>query len=279
VHSLRSKLSAGAGRKAPEAKAPEVIEGNLVIDGNLWVKGDQAIGGSTAVPSAPSGGALAAGSLSGDGSALEALDASQLTSGTLPGSALSGTYAAKLALTNEEDSFAGNGSGFTKLNADNLTSGTIPDERLSGTYSQPLTFSDAGNVFDGEGAGLTSLNASELSSGTLPSERLSGTYSNQLDFSNTGNELAGDGAGVTKVNAECVNKQQVVGGVYESNAAGIVNVAFPVLDFVGETTFIALYTASFEFLGATHTVNSIDFTGLTPNTEYIVLAVGDCKKS
>lgn len=110
---------------------------------------------------------------SGSGSSLTGLNASQLTTGTLPSSALSGTYANALTFNNAGNSFTGNGSGLTSLNASQLTSGTLPSSALSGTYSGALNFNNAANSFTGNGSGLTSLNASQLGSGTVPDARLS----------------------------------------------------------------------------------------------------------
>jgi len=59
--------------------------------------------------------------LSGSGASLTALNATELTSGTLPMARLSGTLPAL------------NGSALTALNATQLTSGTLPMARLSGT--------------------------------------------------------------------------------------------------------------------------------------------------
>ena len=58
--------------------------------------------------------------LSGSGASLTALNATELTSGTLPMARLSGTLPAL------------NGSALTALNATQLTSGTLPMARLSG---------------------------------------------------------------------------------------------------------------------------------------------------
>jgi hypothetical protein len=232
--------------------------------------------------------------LTGDGSALGGLDASKLTSGTvpdgrlgdldaakltsgtLPDDRLSGTYTHALTLTNASNAFTGGGSGLGSLDASNLASGTLPNGRLSGTYSNALTLSSASNAFTGNGSGLGSLSASNLSSGTLPDGRLSGTYSNTLTFNNASNAFTGNGADLSKINASCVNHFQMVGHVATSDSSGIVNVAFPVQLFVGQTDFIALFDTNYTFKGVVTNVNAVNFVGLTPNTPYIVMAMGDC---
>ena len=94
---------------------------------------------------------------------LTSLDASNLTSGTLPGPRLGGTYALAVNLSNPANTingtFTGPGGGLTGLNAGNLATGTVPSAVLSGTYSNPLTLSNPANVLFGNGAGLTNLNA------------------------------------------------------------------------------------------------------------------------
>jgi hypothetical protein len=113
-----------------------------------------------------------------NGSNLTALNATQLTSGTIPdarfpatlpaanGSALTDLNASNLASGTLPDARfpatlpAANGSALTNLNASNLASGTVPDARFPATL--PAV----------SGANLTSLNASNLASGTVPIARI-----------------------------------------------------------------------------------------------------------
>jgi hypothetical protein len=143
----------------------------------------------------------AANSIAGNGSALTALDAGNLASGTVPGARLSGTYSSPVTFNNAANSFTGNGAGLTSLNADSLASGTVPSTQLSGLYSSAVTFNNGANSFSGNGAGLTSLNAGSLASGTVLSARLSGTYSSAVIFSNAANSFSGNGTGLTNLNA------------------------------------------------------------------------------
>jgi microcystin-dependent protein len=91
------------------------------------------------------------GAITGDGSGLTGLNASQISSGVLPGGRLSGSYPSALTLSNVNNNLSGNGSGLTSLNANNLASGTLPSARLSGTYSSAVTLNNAGNTFAGFG--------------------------------------------------------------------------------------------------------------------------------
>jgi hypothetical protein len=85
------------------------------------------------------------GTLTGNGAGLTSLNASQLTSGTVPDARLS----ANLARLNANQTFSG-----------------------GNTFSGVNTFNHPGSSFAGNGAGLTSLNASQLTSGTVPDARV-----------------------------------------------------------------------------------------------------------
>ncbi len=114
-----------------------------------------------------------AGVLTANGSGLTALNATQLTTGTVP----DGRFPATLP--------AASGVNLTALNATQLTSGTVPDARF------PATLPAA------SGANLTALNATQLTSGTVPDARLSGTYSNALTLSSASNSFTGNTAAFT----------------------------------------------------------------------------------
>jgi hypothetical protein len=96
-------------------------------------------------------GLLTATSFSGDGSAITALAANELTSGTIPNARFPATLP------------AASGANLTALNATQLTSGTVPDARF------PATLPAA------SGANLTALNATQLTSGTVPDARFPAT--------------------------------------------------------------------------------------------------------
>jgi hypothetical protein len=85
------------------------------------------------------------GTISGNGNGLTNLNASQLTSGTLPSAALAGTYGNAVTFSNSANSFTGNGGGLTNLNASQLASGTVPDARLSGN----VALRASANTFNG----------------------------------------------------------------------------------------------------------------------------------
>jgi hypothetical protein len=146
-------------------------------------------------------------------SALTSLNASNLTSGTIPDArfpsvlpALSGLNLTNLNASNLASGTlpdarfpsvlpALSGLNLTNLNASNLASGTLPDARFPSTLPAlsgvNLTNLNASNLASGtlpdarfpatlpvlSGANLTNLNASNLASGTVPDGRLSGNVS------------------------------------------------------------------------------------------------------
>jgi len=106
-----------------------------------------------------------------NGSNLTALNATQLTSGTIPDARFPATLPAT------------NGSALTNLNASNLASGTVPDARFPATL--PAL----------NGSALTSLNASNLSSGTVANARLDAQLQDVAGLATTsGKIIQGDGS-------------------------------------------------------------------------------------
>jgi len=133
------------------------------------------------------GGALGTPS-SGNGSNLTNLNASNLSSGTVPDARFPATLP------------AASGVNLTALNASNLGSGTVPDARFPATLPAAsganLTALNASNLGSGtvpdarfpatlpaaSGANLTSLNASNLASGTVATARLGSGTANSTTF-------------------------------------------------------------------------------------------------
>ena len=131
------------------------------------------------------------GVFTGNASGLSEINASNLSSGTVPTARLSGTYAITISgnanVANTANAVAGGNvsgqvgnslvSGTVYTNAQpNITSlGTLTSLGVSGTVTAPAFTANTG-VFTGNGSGLTALNASNLSTGTVPSARLTGSY-------------------------------------------------------------------------------------------------------
>jgi hypothetical protein len=138
---------------------------------------------------------------SGDGSGINAINASNISSGTIANArttAASANGASTIVLRDSGGNFSanmitaditGNGSALTAINASNITSGTINNARTtaaSANGASTIVLRDTNGSFDanvvnatnlsGGGTSITSMNASNLSAGTVASARISGSY-------------------------------------------------------------------------------------------------------
>jgi hypothetical protein len=182
-------------------------------------------------------------SVSGNGVALSAINASNIASGTIANArttaatangastivlrGASGEFAAG-AITGA--SFSGNGSAITAINASAITTGTLDNARTSATSANGASTivvrdangSFAGNVItgttgtftniSGNGVSLTAINASNISSGTIANARTTAATANGAstivlrgtsgEFSAgaiTGASFTGSGSGLTSI--------------------------------------------------------------------------------
>jgi hypothetical protein len=146
-------------------------------------------------------------SISGNGVALTAINASNIASGTIANArttASASNGASTIVLRDAGGAFAagaitgtlftGNGSALTAINATAITTGTLDNARTNATSANGASTlvvrdangSFAGNVItgttgtftniSGNGTSLTAINASNISSGTVASARVSGSY-------------------------------------------------------------------------------------------------------
>jgi alpha-tubulin suppressor-like RCC1 family protein len=97
-------------------------------------------------------------------------NAANLTSGTIPGARLIGTYGNVLTLNNAGNVFAGNGAALSSLNATNITSGTLSAARIPSLDASKITT----GVFGA--ARIPGLDASSIVSGTLSSSRMATSW-------------------------------------------------------------------------------------------------------
>jgi len=105
-------------------------------------------------------------SVTGSGSGLTSLNASNLSSGTVPSGRLSGTYTITVSGS------ATTAGTVTTAAQPNITSvGSLSSLDVTGNATAANVIADTG-AFYGSGSGLTSLNASNISSGTLSQARL-----------------------------------------------------------------------------------------------------------
>lgn len=144
---------------------------------------------------------ITASSFSGDGTAITAINASNISSGTIANArttASSSNGASTIVSRDAGGNFSANTitanisgdiSGGTNINASNITSGTINNARTtaaSANGASTIVLRDTNGSFDanvvnatnlsGGGTSITSMNASNLSAGTVASARISGSY-------------------------------------------------------------------------------------------------------
>jgi hypothetical protein len=170
-------------------------------------------GASTIVLRGASGefaaGAITGTSFSGNGSALTAINATAITSGTLDNArtnATSANGASTLVVRDANGSFAGNvitgttgtftnisgnGTSLTAINASNVTSGTLDNARTtaaSANGASTIVARDSSGNFtanagtftsvSGNGSALTAINASNVSTGTIANARTTAATAN-----------------------------------------------------------------------------------------------------
>jgi hypothetical protein len=159
-----------------------LVQGNARITGILTVgTGSITFDGVNNTINVGSGVTISASTgLTGSGANLTSLNASNLSSGTVPDARFPATLP------------SASGANLTSLNASNLGSGTVPDARF------PATLPSA------SGANLTSLNASNISSGTLNNSRLPSNISvsgcvDSTSFKVSGTEIVNSGRCLTNI--------------------------------------------------------------------------------
>jgi hypothetical protein len=162
-------------------------------------------GGETVAASLDGAGAFTATSFTGNGVALTAINASNVTSGTLDNARTTGNTANSASTIVLRDasgnfgsnvisasSFSGDGSAINAINASSISSGTIDNSRTtaaSANGASTIVLRDssgsfsAGNItatsISGNGVAVSAINASNIASGTVPTARLaSGSPSN-----------------------------------------------------------------------------------------------------
>lgn len=192
---------------------------------------------------------------------LTALNASNLTSGIVPGSRLAGAYGQALTLPNAANAitgtFTGNGLALTSLNASSLTTGTVPGGAVGGTYPNAVAFTNVGNgftgSFTGNGAGLTNLNAQPRYVRTVVVSPVGSASAN-------GAALQAALAGITGASAGNPWLLKIEPGVYDVGAAGLV--MKPYVDVEGSGELATRLTAPGNASNSIGTVNVADHSEL-----------------
>jgi hypothetical protein len=191
---------------------------------------------------------IISGAFSGDGSAINSINASNISSGTIANartSAASANGASTIVLRDGSGGFgagditavsiSGNGVALTAINASNIASGTIANARttadsangastivLRGASGEFAAGAITGTSFSGNGSALTAINASAITSGTLDNARTTAASANgastivarDANGSFTANvgtftSVSGNGVALTAINASNISSGTV----------------------------------------------------------------------
>jgi len=180
--------------------------------------------------------------ITGNAVALTAINASNVTSGTLDNARTTGNTAnsaSTIVLRDANGSFganivtatfSGNGATLSAINASNISSGTIDNARTtaaSANGASTIVQRDSGGSFtantgtftsvSGNGIGLTAINASNIASGTIANARTTAATANGAstivlrgasgEFAAgaiTGTSFSGNGSALTAINATAI---------------------------------------------------------------------------
>ena len=181
------------------------------------------------------GGNITAANFIGDGTAITAINASNISSGTIANArttAASANGASTIVQRDAGGNFSANTitanisgdiSGGTNINASNITSGTINNARTtasSANGASTIVLRDTNGSFDanvvnatnlsGGGTSITSMNASNLSAGTVPTGVVSGSYTG---ITGVGTLTAGTWQGNAITNTYLANSSVTFNGV------------------------------------------------------------------
>ena len=183
-------------------------------------------------------------SFSGDGSAISAINASNLSSGTVANArttAASANGASTIVLRDSSGGFgagnitavsiSGNGVALTAINASNISSGTIDNARTTANTSNGASTivlrgssgEFSAGVITANGSALSAINASNISSGTIDNARTTANTSNSAStivlrdsngsfagnvitgVTGTFTNISGNGSSLTAINASNIS--------------------------------------------------------------------------
>ena len=204
---------------------------------------------------------ISASLFSGDGSAINAINASNISSGTIANARTTAASANGASTIVQRDSggnfsantitanISGSGSGLTNINASNISSGTIGNAFTtanSSNGSSTIVLRDAGGAFAagaitgsffiGDGSNVSAINASNISTGTISNARTTAASANGASTivardangsfaANVGTfvTISGNGAGLTDINASNISSGTIANARTTGNTANSAN--------------------------------------------------------
>ena len=157
----------------------------------------------------------------GNGSSLTNLNASAITSGTIPAARVGDISGNAASADTVDVANSSTNSTFYPTFTDNNGSGkNLYIDNGSGLTFNPSTNVLSAGTFSGSGASLTSLNADNISSGTLASARIEDSAVIQSKIANgavTGTKLADDAVGTAKIADGAVNTARLANSAVNSD--------------------------------------------------------------
>jgi hypothetical protein len=237
---------------------------------------------------------IISGAFSGDGSAINAINASNISSGTIDNartSAASANGASTIVLRDGSGGFgagditalsiSGNGVALTAINASNIASGTIANARTSASSSNGAStivlrgasgeFA-AGTItgtFSGDGSAVSAINGSNVTTGTVANARTTAATANgasTIVLRGTSGEfsagiITADGSGLSAINGSNVTTGTVANArttAASANGASTIVTRDASGDFAARTITATLTgTASLLVTGNSYQVGSL----------------------
>jgi hypothetical protein len=229
-----STLFTGNGSAISAINASNISSGTIA---NARTSGSTSNSASTIVlrdTNGSFGANIISASFSGDGSAISAINASNLSSGTVANArttAATANGASTIVLRDGSGGFgagditavsiSGNGVALTAINASNIASGTIANARTTASASngaativlRGASGEFAAGVITADGSGLSAINASNVSTGTIANARTTAASANgasTIVLRGTSGEfsagvITADGSGLSAINASNVS--------------------------------------------------------------------------
>jgi hypothetical protein len=240
----------GNGVSLSAINASNITSGTIA---NARTTAATANGASTIVLRGASGefaaGAITGASFSGDGSAITAINASAITTGTIANartSAATANGASTIVLRDANGSFAGNvitgttgtftsvsgnGVALTAINASNISSGTIANARTTASdangastiVTRDANGSFTANIITANGSAISAINASNISSGTVATARLGTGTANSTTFLRGDSTYAVPASGTTITDDTTTNATRYI--LLTANTSGSISTA------------------------------------------------------